>query len=171
MTHVPETRPLRDLAISFTAAYMGTGVMEQFNALAYEKLESKEDREREEAVRPGPPPWVAAKKISGWLGLKLSEDQLNKAGLALHYLLPTQWVPVYMALRRRTAMRPLRAGLAMGAAMSLIADEGMTPLLGFSAPNRAYPHSTHIRAFVSHLVFGVSAGVVVEGAWKLVEDR
>lgn len=171
MTGIPKTSPVRDLAISFAAAYMGTGVMEQFNAIAYNKLESEEDRKQEEAVRPGPPPWVAAEKISGWLGVDLNEDQLNQAGYALHYLLPTSWVPLYMALRRRTSMRPFPAGLAMGAAMSLIADEGMTPLLGFSAPNRAYPRSTHIRAFVAHLVFGVSAGVVVEGAWRLVDDQ
>ncbi len=30
----------------------------------------------------------------------------------------------------------------------------MTPALGFSAPNRAYPLSTHLRGFVAHLVFG-----------------
>lgn len=168
-TRPPKTSPVRDLAISFAAAYMGTGAMERFNTIAYDKLESEEDRKREEAVRPGPPPWVAAEKMSGWLGLDLDAGQLNVAGYALHYLLPTQWVPVYMALRRRTAMHPLSAGLAMGAAMSLIADEGMTPLLGFSAPNRAYPRSTHIRAFVAHLVFGVSAGVVVEGAWRFVD--
>lgn len=161
--------PVRDLAIAFVAGYMGTSVMEQFNMVAYNRLEAEEDRKREEAVRPGPPPWVAAAKISGWLGVDLDEDQLDKAGYALHYLLPTSWVPVYMTLRRRTALRPLPAGLAMGTAMSLIADEGMTPLLGFSAPNRAYPRSTRIRAFVAHLVFGVSAGVVVEGAWRFID--
>lgn len=32
----------------------------------------------------------------------------------------------------------------------------MTPLLGFNAPNRAYPAITHARAFAAHLVYGRS---------------
>jgi hypothetical protein len=38
--------------------------------------------------------------------------------------------------------------------MWLIADEGMTPALGFSAPNRFYALSTHVRGLIAHLVFG-----------------
>jgi hypothetical protein len=41
--------------------------------------------------------------------------------------------------RRATGLGPVSAGLASGAAMSLIVDEGVTPLFGFSAPNRDYP--------------------------------
>ncbi len=56
-------------------------------------------------------------------------------------------------------------GLATGAAMSLIADEAMTPLLGFSAPNSAYPLSTHLRGFVAHLVFGLAVAATTEAVW------
>jgi hypothetical protein len=37
----------------------------------------------------------------------------------------------------------------------LLIDEGLKPLLGFSAPNRAYPLVTHLRGFVAHLVYGL----------------
>lgn len=37
-------------------------------------------------------------------------------------------------------------GAALDAAMFLIVDETLTPMLGFSAPNRAYPLATHVRA-------------------------
>jgi len=42
--------------------------------------------------------------------------------------------------------------------MSLVVDEGMTPLMGFSAPNRAYPLSTHLRGFAAHLAFRLGRG-------------
>ena len=55
--------------------------------------------------------------------------------------------------------------------MWLLADEGMTPALGFSAPNRAYPLSTHVRALLAHLAFGAVVAAVTETAWRLVATR
>ncbi len=72
-----------------------------------------------------------------------------------------------MLLRRKTAMTTVGAGLTTGAAMSLIADEGMTPLFGFSAPNKAYPLVTHLRGFVAHLAFGLAVAATSELAWAL----
>ena len=53
-------------------------------------------------------------------------------------------------------------GKLTGAAMSLIVDEGMTPLFGFSAPNRDYPLSTHPRGFATHLAFGLGVAATAE---------
>ncbi len=169
MSAAPQTKIARDTAVAAAAGYIGGTIMEQFNMQAFQRLEPEEDREREQHVRPGPPYVVAARKMAGSVGVELEDEKAQKAGMALHYLLPISWAPVYMALRRRTGMRPLTAGLASGAAMSLIVDEGMTPLLGFSAPNKAYPASTHVRGFVAHLVFGVAVATVVEGAWRLLD--
>jgi hypothetical protein len=52
--------------------------------------------------------------------------------------------------------------------MSLLVDEGLTPLLGFSAPNRAYPLATHARGVAVHLVFGMAVAAVTETAWALL---
>ena len=87
--------------------------------------------------------------------------------MAFHYGLAFAWAPVYALLRRRSALPPVAAGLVSGAAMSLIVDEGMTPALGFSAPNRAYPLSTHLRGFVAHLAFGLGVAAITEVAWRL----
>ena len=51
--------------------------------------------------------------------------------------------------------------------MSLVADEGMTPALGFSAPNRSYPLATHLRGFAAHLAFGLGVAAVTEAGWRL----
>ena len=58
-----------------------------------------------------------------------------------------------------------------GAAMSLVADEAMTPLAGFSAPNSAYPLVTHLRGFAAHLVFGLAVAATCELAWGLRRRR
>ncbi len=78
---------------------------------------------------------------------------------------------LYALLRRRTALGPAPAGLVAGAAMSLIADELMTPALGFGAPNRAYPLSTHLRGFAAHLVFGLGVAATTKAGWRLLGRR
>lgn len=155
-----------DLAVATAAGYLGTKVMEPVNMKLYER-ESEQDRAREDTVRPGAPFQIAAEKADRLLGLQLSEQRLGQAAMLFHYGLAVGWAPVYTYLRRRRGLGPVPSGLAMGSAMSLIADEGMTPAFGFSAPNRAYPMVTHLRAYVAHLVFGLAVAGVTEAAWSL----
>ena len=56
-------------------------------------------------------------------GVELSEQQLNVVTLGFHYGLAISRAPVYQVLRRKTQLRPVGAGLATGAATSLVADE------------------------------------------------
>ncbi len=79
-----------------------------------------------------------------------------------HYGLGMSWGPPYAFLRRWAAVGPVSAGLLTGAATSLLVDEGMTSLLGFSAPNRDYPLATHLRGFAAHLAFGLGVAGTVE---------
>lgn len=160
-----------DAAVATVAGYAATKVMEQFNMRTY-PLEPEQDREREEAARPGPPFRLAAENLSGRiLGIDLDEDQASKAGMAFHYLAGLSWTPVYMFLRRQLGWNPVTAGLVSGASMSLILDEAITPAIGASAPNREYPASTHVRAFASHLVFGLAVAATVETGWRLLGRR
>lgn len=81
------------------------------------------------------------------------------------------WPCVYVILRRAAGLNPALAALLAGASMSLIVDETLTPLLGFSAPDRAYPVSTHVRGFMAHVVFGAASAAVIEGWWALRRRR
>ena len=164
------TRLLTDLALTPVAGYVGTKVMEPVSSKLYE-LESEQDRKRGDEVRPGMPYAIAARKAANLLGLTLTDKQHERLALAFHYGLAVQWAPLYPLLRRRTALGPVAAGLATGAAMSLVADEMMTPALGFSAPNRTYPLSTHLRGFVAHLVFGLGIAATTEAGWRLLRRR
>lgn len=162
---------LQDTAIAVGAGYAGTKAMEQFSMKAYQ-LEAAKDREREEAVRPGPPFVLAADHLlSRILGIELADEQAKKVGMALHYGAGLSWTPVYAVLRRMAGWSPLAAGLATGASMSLILDEGITPAIGASAPNPAYPRSTHVRAFIAHLVYGLAVAGFIEAAWRLLGRR
>lgn len=142
---------VRDVALATAASYVGTKVMEPVSMKLYE-MESAADREREDAARPGPPHRIAAEKITRSLGLDLNDQQLDRLSLVMHYGLAAQWAPLYLLLRRTTRLWPPAAGLVTGAAMSIVADELMTPAFGFSEPNLEHPPSTHARGFVAHLV-------------------
>lgn len=135
---------VEDLAVATLAGDLGTTAMEPVSMKLYE-LESADDRAREDHARPGPPYRIAAQKTAHLLGLHPDEQQLDQAALVFHYGLAVSWAPVYAYLRRRRELGAVPAGLVLGTAMSLIADETITPWLGFSAPDRAYPLSTHLR--------------------------
>ena len=163
-------RTLTDLALSAVAGYLGTRAMEPVSMRLYE-WESDAARAREDAARPGEPYRVAAEKLSRLAGLDLSEKQLSRLALVFHYGLALQWAPLYPLLRRRAGLGPLSAGLLTGAAMSVVADELMTPAFGFSAPNSDYPLVTHVRGFAAHLVFGTAVAATVETGWALLRQR
>lgn len=161
------TTLVKDAAIAGLAGYLATRVMEPVSQKLHE-VESEQARKREDEARPGPPPEVAAKKTAALVGMELSEQQLNVVTQAFHYGLAISWAPAYQVLRRKTQLGPVGAGLATGAAMSLVADEIIAPALGFTAPNRSYPLVTHLRGVAAHLVFGLAVAGVTEAAWALV---
>jgi len=111
---------------------VGTKVMEPVSMKLYE-LEPEADR------KPGGPgaerrllTRIAARKTAALLGLQLTDKQVEQAGLVFHYGLGMSWGAVYTLLRRLTLLPPPVAGLVTGASLSLLIDEGLTPLLGTS---------------------------------------
>ena len=157
---------ISDIGTGMIGGYVGTEVMEPVSMKLYE-LES-EDRRKEDEARPGPPYLIAARKTTEALGIELSEEHLEKVATYLfHYGLGMSWGPPYAFLRRWTNLDPISAGLLTGAVMSLLVDETMTPFLGFSAPNRAYPLATHLRGFAAHLAFGLGVAATVEAIYWL----
>ncbi len=161
---------LLDLVLAAPAGYNGTKVMEPVSMKFYE-LEPAAAREQENAARPWPPYRVAAEKLTNLVALELTEAQLDRLSLALHYGLAAQWAPLYPLLRRRAGLGRVTAGLVTGAAMSVVADELMTPAFGFSAPNRDYPLVTHARGFAAHLAFGLAVAATIEARWAATNRR
>lgn len=157
-----------DAAVGLVAGYVGTKMMEPVSSKLYH-MESEEDRKREKAVRPDQPYRIAAEKTAKLLHIDLTEAQRKKAGLLVHFGLGMSWGVLYTILRRYSKLSPGLNGLITGSVMSAVIDEGLTPALGFSAPNRAYPLSTHLRGFAAHLVFGLGVAGTSEILYALIE--
>jgi|SRR5579885_77903 uncharacterized membrane protein YagU involved in acid resistance len=155
-------RTIASIGIGMISGYVGTRVMAPVSMKLYE-MEPEKDREQEDRVRPGPPYDVAAHKTTQWIGLHLSAREVKQLGLVFHYGLGMSGGVMYTLLRQFTSLSLPAAGLLVAAFLSLVVDEGLTPLPGFSAPDSAYPLVTHLRGFAAHFVYGLSTVGAAEG--------
>ena len=90
-------------------------------------------------------------------GHELQESEKEPAGAAVHYTFGALTGGLYGALAEVSPQVTMGAGVPFGAAFWLIADEVTVPLLGLSKGPTEYPPSTHVYAFASHIVYGVTA--------------
>ena len=157
---------LTDIAVGLLAGLVATRVT-GFAQEALRRPMPEGVKEHERRLRPEPTSRVAARKVGSGLGHRLDGRRLELATVAVHYGVGLAWGPVYTLLRRHARMRPLPAGLVTGAAMSLVVDEVLTPALGFSPPNRAFPAITHARGFLAHLAYGAAAALAAETIYRL----
>jgi hypothetical protein len=159
-----------DALVAAAGGFIATKAMEPVTTVLYEH-ESEADRERERRVSPGVPYRVAAENVTRAVGLRLSERQLDRAGLLLHYGLGVGRAPLYPLLRRRWRLADPLAGVASGLALFVVVDEGLNPILGSSAAPQAYLVASHLRGLVGHLTYGLALAAAVEAAWLLLGRR
>lgn len=148
-------------AAGVVGGYVGTKVMNPVTT-KLQALAPEADKQREKAVSPGSPYKIGAEKAAALLGVKLTEGQLNAAASAMPYTVGITGGLLYVALRRLLHLNPLLAGLTSGMALFVVVDEGLTPTLGLSAPDRAYPLSTHLRGLIGHLAYGGAVAATAE---------
>lgn len=120
------------------------------------------------AVRPGgePPAHVLVSKAERAFGFKLTPDQHDAAGLAVHYGIGIGPAVAYSIYRDQLPGRgPLRGAL-YGLSLFLMQDEVINAAAGLGAKPNEYPWQAHARGLVSHLVYGV----VTEMVLNLIED-
>lgn len=120
-------------------------------------------RRRIEDVRPGAmdPAHVLANRAARTFGRELLPIQPHPAGLATHYALGMLPTVLYALLRRRIPGLAAGRGAVFGLGLFLAEDEVLNPVLGLSAPLRAYPWQAHARGLLSHLVLGATAEVAL----------
>ena len=107
----------------------------------------------------------AASAISeGLFEHKLTKAEKKIAGPAVHYAVGATSGIVYGIASEFLPEVTVGFGLPYGTVFWLVVDEGVVPLLRLAKPPTAYPASTHIYAFASHLVFGATA----EGVRRLL---
>lgn len=147
----------RRLARGALAGAVAWWVMDQTLQAIYDR-ESPEFRRRESVARDGVPALeVMAERLALSAGRRLRPDERRSGGTVMQWAMGIGSGMLYAAVRERVPGRGLRRGLAYGVALSLVVDETLTPLLGFSPGPAAFPWQTHARGLAGHLVFGAVA--------------
>ena len=90
----------------------------------------------------------------------LTKSEKEKAGTAVHYTMGVTSGAIYGALAEAMPAATACEGTAFGAAVWLIADEGVVPALGLSKNPSEFPASIHTYSIASHLVYGLTTELV-----------
>ncbi|MFC0676359.1 DUF1440 domain-containing protein [Lysobacter korlensis] len=153
---------LADLMIGAVAGAAAIWVMDRVDWFNF-KHESDEARRRTESVRPRgkPPAEVMTIRAAERLGSNPSPQQIKKVSKAVHYTLGIGPAMLYSAFQSRYPMITKGRGALFGTGVFLLHDEGMNPLMGWSAKPTAYPWQAHARGLVAHLVYGLVTDALV----------
>jgi uncharacterized membrane protein YagU involved in acid resistance len=163
-----ETKKLGlDIAIGITGGLIATRVTDYAEKALWSATPARE-RMREPARLENSSAKSAARILLERTRCEVSENNVQRAQRAIHYGLGLMWGPLFCLLRRGSGMTPVGAGVASGAALSLIVDETMNPLLGITPPNRRFPASAHVRGLLTHIVWGLTAAGVAESIHRAV---
>lgn len=90
----------------------------------------------------------------------LTKSEKEKAGAVAHYAMGATSGALYGAMAEAVPAATAGVGIPFGAAVWLIADEGIVPAAGLSRNPNEYPASIHAYAFASHLVYGLTTEIV-----------
>ena len=90
----------------------------------------------------------------------LTKSEKETAGAIAHYGMGVTSGAIYGAVAEVMPAATVAEGLPFGAAVWLIADEGIVPAAGLSRKPTDYPFSIHAYAFASHLVYGLTTELV-----------
>lgn len=148
------------------AGAAGSLAMNQFQSLwtkISEQHNGKEQSHSGESTEEDATMKIAG-KVAEITGHPLSHEQRKKAGPIVHYLFGTGMGAVYGAFMeagpRHLRRHALLSGLGFGGMLFAGADETAVPALKLSGSSRKAPLSSHLYAFASHVVYGLTAGAV-----------
>lgn len=91
---------------------------------------------------------------------RLSKSEKEFGGAISHYAMGVMSGAIYGVVAEVLPQASVGYGLGFGAAVWVIADEGIVPALGLSKSTKDYPPSIHLYAFASHLVYGFTTELV-----------
>ncbi len=117
--------------------------------------QSEDSKRREEELAPGGTLVQLGKQLGSAVGRELDDEAAGRVGLAIHRSLGVSYGMIASALVR-AGVRPLVAGLSVGAAALVLIDEGTAVSL-FTA----YPVESHLRGVVGHGTLGLATGVLL----------
>lgn len=143
------------------AGVAATWVMGTVTSYMYEH-ESEDARRAETEAREGKMAFgVAAESAAEAVGRRLTDEQRERLGAKIHWVLGMGAGALYGAGRTPGRGVELGRGLAFGTGFYLLVDEIGNPVLGLTPGPGAFPWQAHARGLVGHLAFGVTAEVVL----------
>lgn len=158
-------RVAADLSWGAVAGTLATLALSATSNALYAR-EAKLAKAREEWARGGKTAnRVAVARLARAAGADLSRAQAEAAEGAIHFGIGAGSGAVYGAVRSRVPGPAVAKGLGFGAALWLVADEGLNPALGLTPGPAAFPWQAHARGLASHLAFGL----VTEGLLSLAD--
>ena len=154
-----------DLVKGAVAGAVATYVMGRVTTFMYDREDRRARKQEDEARRGGSAPGVAAEKGAELVGRRLTREEREQAGVAVHWALGIGAGAAYAVARRRLAFLGSTVGTAFGTAFWGFMDEGLVPALGLTPGPLAFPWQTHARGFVGHLTFGT----VTDGTLRVLD--
>jgi uncharacterized membrane protein YagU involved in acid resistance len=155
---------VRDSVIGAISGYVGVRVMDLATTKLYE-MTPEQVKEQEKKVSPGISYEIAAKDLASRVGMRLSDRQAQRMGNAFHFGLALKAGEMYVLLRQKSSLGAVTCATVTAMVLFLGVDEGLTPMMGWSAPASAYPVATHARGLVGHLVLGATIATTAEFLW------
>lgn len=149
-----------NIGVGALVGYVASRTMDQATT-RFHASQSDESKRREQELAPGGTLVQLGKQIGGAVGRELTDDEAGRVGLAVHRTLGVSYGMGASALVKR-GVRPLVAGLAVGALAFVLVDEGTA-----IAQLTDYPLASHARGVVAHAAFGLTAGVLL----ALIDER
>ena len=111
-----------DIVSGALAGYTASRTMDVATSWFYDR-QSEASKVREQELAPGGTLVQLGKQLGRATGRDLSDEAAGRVGLAVHRTFGVTYGIIAAALTRR-GMRPLAAGLTVGAAAFLVVDEG-----------------------------------------------
>jgi hypothetical protein len=147
---VDARRVIEGAMLGAAAGLAASWTMSQFDGAW--KAASNEDQDGDE-----PNTVKAADAVAeATVGEPVPDRYREPTAKAVHYGFGALLGAIYGAAVELRPATTAGFGTAYGSAVSLVADEMAMPALGFTPPASEVVASTHLRGFVSHLVFGMS---------------
>jgi Protein of unknown function (DUF1440) len=155
----------RDLIKGAIAGAVATWVMGKVTSGLYDR-EDRGARHREDSARQGRTAFgKAAEEAAKAVSLPLDDEERERYGGAIHWVLGIGSGAVYAVVRRRLSWIGRLSGVGFGTAFWAAVDEGLVPALGFTPGPGAFPWQTHARGLAGHLTFGT----VTDGTLRLLD--
>jgi uncharacterized membrane protein YagU involved in acid resistance len=146
-------------------------VMNRFQQVWSDTEKALNPEERNEAAPSGDDATV--KTANGFSHAVFHHDltgpEKKWAGPAVHYIFGGVMGAAYGALAPATPIASFGGGAAYGSALWLFADEIGVPAAGLSGPPSDTPIQGHVKAWASHLVYGLVADLTRRAIVKAAE--